>query len=331
MNKARFGAKQAVEVCAGVKKGDKVVLIKDEKSSDGARYLEEVIDEISIQPKTFQVENFGKRPLKIPPEILKAIKETDVAFICLTFVKEEWVSFWLPIKELVKIKTAVKILTLVDLEKRVLEEGMNADYRKIREFSQKVYEIIKNAKVIKVKTKLGSDFTVQLGYKWVILDGFPEPGKWVNLPDGEILTTPKSVDGRIVIDGVIEEFDRPRFGLLKDYPISLMLKNGYAAKESIGCKNKDLKKFLESNIFGRDRNAFRVGEFAFGTNIYLKKLIGNLTQDEKFPSVHIAFGDPHGEMTGAEWESEIHMDAVVLKPTVWVDKKVIMKEGKYLI
>lgn len=330
MDKVELGAKQTVEACAGVKPGDRVVVVKDKPTATAAAYVEKAIKNVRGNLQSFLLEDYGKRPIEVPPEILEAVKKADEAFICTDYIREELPIFWRPLAGLVK-ESPVKMAVMIDLDQQMLEEGMNADYQKIRQFSKKVYEAVKDAKVIKVRTQLGSDFVVELGYEWVILDGFPKPGKWVNLPDGEVLTAPTNVDGKVVIDGVIEEFDNWRFKLLKSNPLSVEIKDGYAVKGSIKSKNKDLEKHLRDNIFGHDENAPRVGEFAFGTNIYLKRLIGNTTQDEKFPSVHIAFGNPHGEMTGAPWESEIHMDAIVLKPTVWVDGEIIMREGRYLI
>ena len=43
-----------------------------------------------------------------------------------------------------------------------------------------------------------------------------------------------------------------------------------------------------------DENSDRVGEFAIGTNIGVARVIGNILQDEKFPGIHIAFGNPYG-------------------------------------
>ena len=39
-------------------------------------------------------------------------------------------------------------------------------------------------------------------------------------------------------------------------------------------------------------------------------MIGNILQDEKFPGVHIAFGNPYGAHTGADWYSSTHIDVV---------------------
>ena len=63
----------------------------------------------------------------------------------------------------------------------------------------------------------------------------------------------------------------------------------------------------------------------------LKRLIGNLLQDEKFPGVHIALGDSYPDKTGADWTSKAHNDGVMRDPTVVVDGRTIMKSGKFTI
>ena len=79
-----------------------------------------------------------------------------------------------------------------------------------------------------------------------------------------------------------------------------------------------------------DENSDRVGEFAIGTNIELKDVIGHILQDEKFPGVHIAFGNPYGAHTGAEWYSATHIDVVGRQFDIWVDDEQIMRQGKFL-
>ena len=62
------------------------------------------------------------------------------------------------------------------------------------------------------------------------------------------------------------------------------------------------------------RNGRRVGEFALGTNVGISEPTGNLLQDEKLPGLHVAFGDPYGHLTGAAWQSDVHVDVV----SAWV-------------
>ena len=80
-----------------------------------------------------------------------------------------------------------------------------------------------------------------------------------------------------------------------------------------------------------DENSDRVGEFAIGTNIELTDVIGHILQDEKFPGMHIAFGNPYGEHTRANWYSGTHIDVVGRQFDIWVDGRQIMEKGRFLI
>ena len=60
-------------------------------------------------------------------------------------------------------------------------------------------------------------------------------------------------------------------------------------------------------------------------------MVGNLLQDEKFPGIHVAFGHGYPEKTGSNWNSDVHVDAVLRNCTITVEDKVIMQDGKFLI
>jgi len=113
-------------------------------------------------------------------------------------------------------------------------------------------------------------------------------------------------------------------------PVTLTVKDSRADLSSISCANESLRRDLVEYL-STDSNSNRLGEFAIGTNLALTSLTGNMLQDEKFPSVHCAFGNPLREETGADWESKTHIDGLVLKSSIWVDGRKIMDEGKHLI
>jgi leucyl aminopeptidase (aminopeptidase T) len=79
-----------------------------------------------------------------------------------------------------------------------------------------------------------------------------------------------------------------------------------------------------------DENSNRVGEFAIGTNIACQRVIGNILQDEKIPGVHIAFGHPYAEHTGADWISKTHIDCVGRDFDIWFDGVPVMEHGRFL-
>jgi leucyl aminopeptidase (aminopeptidase T) len=60
-------------------------------------------------------------------------------------------------------------------------------------------------------------------------------------------------------------------------------------------------------------------------------MIGILLQDEKVPGVHIAFGDPYGSQTNADWTSTTHVDVLARHCDVWIDDEQVIAGGQYLL
>ena len=60
-------------------------------------------------------------------------------------------------------------------------------------------------------------------------------------------------------------------------------------------------------------------------------MIGILLQDEKVPGVHLAFGDPYGSQTHADWKSTTHVDVLTRGCDVWIDDEQVIAEGQYLL
>ncbi len=327
------GAEQVVNVCMQVKQGENVVIVQDEKSAPVAKFL---IDQVKIARANLKIVNigdFGSRPLTrdTGKTVVSQVSGADAAFVCSNYIQEEFLHFLKPVTDLTD-NERLRLAMMFDLDKdiRLMTWGMNADYQKIKELNDRLFPILQKGKEMRVTSEAGTDFVAKLGYKWVSYDGFPKPGKWVNLPDGEILSSPKDMNGRLVVNGVVEEFDNPKFGVLSNNPIEMDVVDGRIVVASVKSKNAELEKNVKASLV-LDENANRIGELACGTNISLKELIGNLSLDEKFPSIHVAWGDPYGAKTGADWTSIQHRDAVMVGTTVYVDDVKIMDNGRYIV
>src|SRR5216683_1699236 len=158
------------------------------------------------------------------------------------------------------------------------------------------------------------------------------PEKWGNLPGGECFTAPAEVNGVFVVDGVVGDYLCARYGILRDTPLTINIESNRITR--VSSSNKDLERDFWAYTH-TDANSDRVGEFAIGTNIGVEHVIGNILQDEKFPGVHIAFGDPYGAHTGAPWKSSTHIDVVGLEFNVWLGnaagEEQIMRDGRFLL
>jgi len=219
---------------------------------------------------------------------------------------------------------------MVNINRQIMLEGMRADFLKVDRISTKVIELVRRASQVRATTAVGTDLVADLNsnYRWLKTSGIISPDKWGNLPGGEVFTTPGEVNGTFVVDGVVGDYLCAKFGSLRDTPLTIRVKGNRLVDAH--STNRELEEDFW-NYTHTDENSDRVGEFAIGTNIGLKDLIGEILQDEKFPGVHIAFGNPYGAHTGAEWYSSTHIDVVGRQFDIWVDGEQIMRRGQFLI
>jgi len=147
-------------------------------------------------------------------------------------------------------------------------------------------------------------------------------------PRREVLTSPARVDGVYVADGVVGDYLCARYGDLQKNPLSVTIENSRIV--DVACDRADLVADFRAYT-STDENSDRVGEFAIGTNIAVQGVIGNILQDEKLPTLHVAFGHPYAEHTGANWRSTTHIDIVGRRFDIWFDGDQIMRAGKFLI
>jgi aminopeptidase len=113
--------------------------------------------------------------------------------------------------------------------------------------------------------------------------------------------------------------------LMKNVNLQIEVKDGYATKITGGAIASKLNKMLDE--VGKD--ARNIAEFGIGTNPSAK-LSGVLLEDEKvMGTIHIALGN--NKSMGGSVNVPIHLDGVVKKPTVYLDGKLLMKDGKLLV
>mgnify|MGYP001122506336 CR=1 FL=1 len=325
------GVKQAVENCLKVKAGESAVIITDTKTIDIGTAIKTAIEKITADVKFFVMEDFGERPIDYPKEIDDAVKAADVSVYAAQGAEGELQTFRMKMLKAIEANPRLRHAHMIGITPEIMKDGMCSDYKEIQRVSRLVYEKVKNAGKIRVVTEKGNDFVAQFSpeLKWIISDGDIAPGHWKNLPDGEVFTSPVNLYGKIVIDGCLGDFFTEKYGSLENMPITVEVDDGRAIKENIQCDNEQLRYEFTKYLFENDRNSNRVGEFAIGTNTGLTRLIYNLLQDEKFPSVHIAFGSPLPGKTGADWDSKSHVDGVIKNPTIYVDGEILMEKGQF--
>lgn len=323
------GAKNAVTVCLRIQPTEKVTLITDLACREIAASIARELTILGAPFHAFVLEDLSPRPLRdLPTPILEDMESSQVSIFAVEVQANELRSR-MQMTDVVN-RRKMRHAHMVNINKRIMMEGMRADFLKVDRLSKKVLDIVTPARLIEVRSAAGTDMRADLdpGYRWLKTSGIISPDKWGNLPGGEIFTTPGEVNGTFVIDGVVGDYLCAKYGLLDKTPLTLRMRENRLTE--VHCENKQLEEEFWAYTH-TDENSDRVGEFAIGTNIELKTVIGNILQDEKFPGIHIAFGNPYGEHTGAKWYSSTHIDVVGLKLDIIVDGAPIMHQGKFLV
>lgn len=322
------GARNAVETCMAVKSGEKVVLVTDRVVGEVGDALEKAIRKVTPNIQKFILEDLGARPLKELPAVLaKAAEASDVSFWAAASVKGE-----LPVRMAYRkhLKRA-RHGHMPGITRQLMEMGMNADYGAVADLTDRLHKRVQGVRKAKVTNPNGTDFEVLFhpDWKWLPDTGkFHTPGSWGNLPAGEVYTAPVWLHGRIVTN-LLGDFFSEKYKELTP-PLQFDVFDNRIVLDSMKGANADVirefREYLTSDPMGT-----RAGEFAMGTNTGLTRLVGNLLQDEKIPGVHVAFGHPYSDETGAPWTAKTHVDVVILETDVWLDGQQVQSRGRYLL
>ena len=327
------GARSAVATCLRIQPTEKVTVITDLATIEIAASIVHELQRVSCPWNAFVLEELAPRPLTgMPAEVITDMETSQISIFAVQVQQNELLSR----RQMTDVvnRRRMRHAHMVNITPQIMLEGMRADFTAVDRLSQRVLERASKATAVRASTAAGTEIRAELnpGYKWIKTSGIISPDKWGNLHGGEVFTAPGEVNGTFVVDGVVGDYLCQRYGSLTATPMTITIaKNRIVACTSSNSRLQD--DFWEYTH--RDENSDRVGEFAIGTNIGVTRVIGNILQDEKFPGIHIAFGDPYGEHTGAKWTSSTHIDVVGLNFNIWLEstngEEQIMREGRFLI
>jgi hypothetical protein len=326
----QYGAENAVH-CMGVNLDDRVFIITDyERETIARRVAVAALDRHADVTIRF-LEHYGTRPLTAFPEALRndLLQSRPTLSFYIATAKPGEITFRLPLLPFLVQELNVRHGHMIGIDEEVMAEGMCADYDEVFSLTNQVYDLVHNATTIHVTSTKGSDVTATFhkDWKWIPCHGrYDVQGEWGNLPEGEVFTAPATLDGVLVCD-VLGDFFSEKYGVL-EHPIRMRVEQGYITE--VSSENAALAKEVKEYLFSTP-NGNRAGEFAIGTLTSLTKLSGNLLQDEKMPGLHVAFGNPYPEFTGADWHAKIHVDVIPTCCTIEVDGLTIMRDGTFTI
>lgn len=220
------------------------------------------------------------------------------------------------------LQAGTRFSNLRNFEDGVLESpGVTTDYEVVRRNALAVDALLEKAREVRITTAEGTELTMQLcGRKGKAQTGFAtEPGTFSGLPDGESTVAPLegTTQGRIVNPYIME-----KIGLV-DEPFEMEIREGWVA----GLKGGKQAKALQELYDRSDPNARRIAsQFAMGMNPDCRIFPNTREVSKRLGTIHVAMGD--NISLGGTVQSGVHIDIVILNPTVSLDGKVVLQDGQ---
>lgn len=308
-------AEKLVREVIQVKKEDSVLVVTDADKLIVAKALSLSCRGLGSETVITIVPLTGEHGQEPPATVAAAMKAADVVFAptthALTHTRARLDAF----------QAGARVIILRGVTEDMMVRGaMTVDFNELKKRTGTLSDKLGKANNISVTSHEGTNVTFSIaGRKAFSLDGFfHEEYGFATLPPGEAPTCPVegTMEGTLVFD-----YSMDGIGKLSR-PLRLEIKQGEVVSVSGGIEEVN---FLEQ-IFEKDPTARNIAEFAVGTNPNAR-LIGNLAEDKKLAgTVHFAVGD--NKSLGGVVESSVHLDGLMIKPTVIADGTTLVSEGK---
>lgn len=318
MEELLIAARTALDSCMALKKDETLLIVTDDNKRKIGEALYSVGREMAKEALMVTMppaEVNGQEP---PENVAKMMTSYDVV-ICPTTKSVTHTD-----AKRNACAAGARVATMPGITEDMMARTLKADYNLIAERTFKLTEILDVGKVARITTKLGTDLSMPIaGIKAISSTGLVrEKGKGGNLPSGESFLMPEEgkSNGVIYIDASVATI-----GKISADPIKVTIKDGFAVKFEGGPEAQKLEQVL--NAFGKD--GMNVAELGIGTN-HEATITGQILEDEKvMGTIHVAWGN--NVSMGGTYNVGVHIDGVVLKPTVYVDDQKIMEDGILLI
>ncbi|OMF99740.1 aminopeptidase [Paenibacillus sp. FSL R7-0337] len=314
MSEARIGISMNVlKDCLGLASGELLAVVADDDKRDLAESVYEAGKRLGAESMLLVMQPRSRSGEEPPAPVAEAMAKADVA-VCIT---THSMTHTAARKQAAAAGT--RVATMPGITDDMFSHGaITADYGQVKALTEQVAALLSAGSRVRVeKEGLVLSFSID-GRDGILSTGlYLNPGESGNLPSGEAYIAPLegTATGQIKVDGSVAGI-----GAL-DGPMVLTVEHG----RLVHADGEHGGKLLD--MLG-DGDGRLLGEFGIGTN-NKARITGVVLEDEKvYGTIHVAFGS--NNTFGGVVAAGVHIDAVVMKPDVYIDDKLIMQAGELL-
>jgi leucyl aminopeptidase (aminopeptidase T) len=303
-----------VRDCLGVQEGEEVLVVCNPATQQLAQRLRQEAGDAGAEAVVTVMSERASHAAEPPRTVAEAMVASDVMLAPTV----QSLSHTAARKR--ASEAGARCATLPGVTEEMLARVMSADMEGLRHKGHAVAEALDRASEARLTDANGTDLSLDLSGREAIPDAgeLTEPGAFGNLPCGEGFISPAGGEGTLVIDGSLAGIG------VVDEPVEMVLEGGHLTSAR-GGQGMAFMELLTTH--GEDGT--NLAELGVGTN-EKAILTGEILEDEKIQGTcHIAFGASAG--IGGTVQVPVHLDCIVMKPTVELDGEAIVRDGELLI
>jgi leucyl aminopeptidase (aminopeptidase T) len=323
-------ARRIIEGALGLVAGERIVIVVDRSRRELGVTLHEVAKTTGAKTLMLELEDLGDRPLRrVPDALVKELETAQASILLCGFEDGEQTMRVELCLELVR-KLSLRHAHMIGVTRRSMLTGFSVDPTRVLDATRAIRTRIRPSSVLRLRSAAGSDLEVKLSpaHRWMEHVGVLRPGRWENLPSGEIVTCPAEARGVYVADASMGGHFGQAAGLLSDKPVRLEIEGGTC--KAVRCRDLALQREVERFIKA-ERNGDRVGAVGFGTNVGITEPIGDVSCDQNMPGMHVSLGSTFSDQTGASWDCRTQITFTSGYADVDLDGTPLLRHGRYII
>jgi aminopeptidase len=322
-------ARRVIETSLGVVAGDRVLIVVDRARERLGTTLAEMARTVGAEAESIILETLSPRPVpRLPEALVVELSRSQASILLIGFEEGEWQMRL----EFVSLVTELRLrhAHMIGVGRQTMLAGFSVDPQRILDATRAVRARLRPDSVLQVRSPGGSDLEVKLdpARRWQERVGIVRPGRWENLPSGELFTCPGDVNGVFVADASMGGSVGARAGRLARSPVKVEIKAGVC--RSVQCVDRTLAQAVEA-FLRTERNAEKVGMVVLGTNVGMHEATGEVVSDQNLPGLHIAFGATLADQTGATWDAQGQLHLAGAQADVDLDGGPLVRQGRHLV
>jgi leucyl aminopeptidase (aminopeptidase T) len=301
--------------CLGVAAGERVAVVYTPDCRSIGVALAAAVEDRQATADQCQFEQPGSQS-EPPAEVVAALDQADVVFAATRFSLSHTAA------RIAATERGARIASLPGVSEEIFARAVATDYVQMSLDGEELARRLTAADRCRITCPQGTDLMLHLeGRDGRNDDGnLRRPRAFGNLPAGEGYIAPLEHlgGGTLVIDGSIAGY-----GLLED-PLRLTIVDGLIVEAEGRAAG-----WLLDTLGPAGGNGRRLAELGIGTNP-AARLTGAIIDDEKVRgTAHVAFGTSTG--VGGVNQADVHIDGVLLTPTITIGDDIVARDGELLV